>query len=229
MTIPSIKIRIIVLDLLLFMFPSLVFNLFYTIEFQSGLDGGLLNIYLVFLTWIMVTSLRLVLAVFIPSNKIPFLNFILMAICWESLVLFYLLCYIGLTAWGRVPTITMIHVYLGQLNVLIDTLNIPGWMLILFIIIALATLVFLYKLVWNKTLWLSFIAHKLPRSLSLFTFTSLGSIGIILFWQNFYYSFYSKNEVQPRLTARPPQSAPPTAAPTGEHLGRKNKKGRASP
>lgn len=192
---PLSHIKNLTSDLLLFITPSLLFNVTYHIKFHAIFPDYLLNLYLVLLIWVSITSLRLVFAIFITRNKMPLVNFILIAPCWLILMLFYLLCYIGLSAWGKVPTVTLIKAYLGQITVLLDTLNINIWMLSLFTLIVLALLLFLYKLVWSKTLWLSFIAHKLHRSVSLFTFISIGVIGLILFWQNFYYSFNTKNEV----------------------------------
>jgi hypothetical protein len=183
------------LDFLIFMALPLSFNLLYVYTFHGVLEGAILNTYLVLLIWIIVTSLRLFLAVFLSQHIVRWINVSLMASLSLLLFLFYSLSAIGLASWGRAPSITMIYVYFSQLNTLINTLDISLWMLLLFILITLSILIFLYNCVWSKTLWLSLLAHKLRCSASLVIFMSLGAIGVISFWQNFYYSWDVTNEV----------------------------------
>lgn len=180
--------RYLSLDLLFFILPTLIFNTLYHIKFLGELDGIVLNIYLMFLLWLILTSIRLLLALFIHDNKMPLVNFILMGSLWIGQLILYCLCYIGLAYWGKVPTINMIKMYAIQIEALINTLNITSFMLILLAIVTLVILYIFYKLIWSKTSWLSIIAHKLHRGISLFVFSSLIITGVILFWENLYYS-----------------------------------------
>ena len=182
------KVCHVIYDFVFFLFPSLLFNLIYLYKFQGVLNGVLLNIYLVFLLWLILTSLRLIIALIIPRKYLPAINLMLMASAWGILLVFYCLCLVGLNGWGRVPTIMIIKVYASQIHSVMDALNLSGLILLIIAGLAAGLLFIFYKIIWRKTQWLSVVAHQWHWGVSSIVFLSLAGMSTILFWQNFYYA-----------------------------------------
>lgn len=132
---------IFLLQILIFIFPSLIFLFFYHEKFNISLDILLTHVQLIFFVasgWIIIITLTII------TSKKDYLKLpkILTYIWFFVNISVYIFMAGGLVSWGKIPTIEILIVYIKQIDATLQAINASIWSTIFLLITFFAFVIF---------------------------------------------------------------------------------------
>lgn len=133
--------------LILWLMPTAIFSIFYS---KYGADSEVLIDHSALMLSYSVTIISFLIILRI-NRKIKKINvFLFCPLIWFFFIFFsYLLMILGLISWGRIPNFDILKVYLFQYQALLSAINLPVWLVLLFVLFFLVIL-FIYTKIVEK-------------------------------------------------------------------------------